>query len=81
MSNIASKKEILAFLTKVIRNEITEDVVILEKGVQGQTMANTIYKDVSVKDRSRAVEILNRGQGMLTDWVELAAPTIIDEIQ
>jgi phage terminase small subunit len=53
---IASQDEILEFLTKVVRGELTEQVPILI----GEGVQELVEKDISMKDRIKAAELLGK---------------------
>ena len=53
---IASQDEILEFLTKVVRGELTEQVPILV----GEGVQELVEKDISMKDRIKAAELLGK---------------------
>jgi phage terminase small subunit len=53
---IASQDEILEFLTKVVRGELTEQVPVLV----GEGVQELVEKDISMKDRIKAAELLGK---------------------
>ena len=53
---IASQDEILEFLTKVVRGELTEQVPVLV----GEGVQKLVEKDISMKDRIKAAELLGK---------------------
>lgn len=72
---IADQTEILQFLTRIVRNEEREDVLVnvgnFEQKIQSMK--------VSAKDRIKAAELLGKRYGSWTDKVDmtLEVPTII----
>jgi phage terminase small subunit len=83
---IASAAEVMKYLTSVLRNELTEEVVVVEGDGDGYSSANKIKKDISVKDRNKAAEMLAKRYGILTDklQVEDITPVVIggeDELE
>lgn len=60
---IASQDEILAFLTKVVRGEITEQFAI---GI-GEGAQEIARKEVTPKDRVKAAELLGKRYAL---WIE-----------
>ncbi|MEL7659597.1 MAG: terminase small subunit [Acetobacterium wieringae] len=66
----ANAQEVLEYLTAVMRNEITEEVVVVESIGDFQTKAKTIEKDCSVKDRNKAAELLGKRYRLFVDKVE-----------
>lgn len=83
---IASAAEVMKYLTSVLRNEITEEVVVVEGDGDGYSSAKKVKKDISAKDRNKAAELLGKRYGMFTDKlnVEGAIPVVIsgeDELE
>lgn len=80
-SRIADAKEVMEYLTKIVRNEAKEEVVVVsEYGPE------IIKKDVSIRDRNKAAELLGKRYRLFTDKVEVegAIPIVItgdDEIE
>ncbi|MCJ0446210.1 terminase small subunit, partial [Clostridioides difficile] len=78
---IADAKEVMEYLTKILRNQEQEEVVIVsENGPE------IIKKDVSIRDRNKAAELLGKRYRLFTDKVEVegAIPIVItgdDEIE
>lgn len=68
---IADAKEVLEFLTAVLREEVKEEVVVVESLGAGISTPSVIKKAVSVKDRNKAAELLGKRYGMFTDRVSL----------
>jgi phage terminase small subunit len=64
-SRIASADEVLAFLTSVQRGEVTEQVPL----VLGKEF-KVIDKEPSIKDRTKAAELLGKRYSLYTDRVE-----------
>ncbi|EGT3734896.1 TPA: terminase small subunit [Clostridioides difficile] len=80
-NRIADAKEVMEYLTKIVRNEAKEEVVVVsEYGPE------IIKKDVSIRDRNKAAELLGKRYRLFTDKVEVegAIPIVItgdDEIE
>lgn len=68
---IANASEVLKYLTSVMRGETTEEVVIVEGQGEGVSEAKKVVKEVSVKDRNRAAELLGKRYRLFTDKVEV----------
>lgn len=68
---IASQDEVLFYLTSVMRNQLKEEVVVVEGSGGGESQATTIEKDVNIKDRNKAAELLAKRYGLLTDKINL----------
>lgn len=68
--SIADAKEVMQYLTKVMRNEVTEEVVVVEGEGDGCSSARVIKKDMSAKDRNKAAELLGKRYRLFTDRIE-----------
>ena len=82
-SKIASQKEILEFLTAIVRGEHVDEVAMnIGKG-QGITAAEKIELKVASKERIKAAELLAKINGMLVAKSEVdfknAIPVIIKD--
>ena len=83
-NKIASAQEVMEHLTAVMRNRLKEQVVVVEGIGDGMSCARTIEKDVSMKERVKAAELLAKRYGLLTDKVSIdggAVIQIIDDIK
>ena len=67
-NRIAKAKEILEFLTATLRGEVTEEVVV---GGFGKSATEKISKNVDLKDRLKAAELLGKRYRLFTDKVEV----------
>ena len=67
-NRIAKAEEILEFLTATLRGEVTEEVVI---GGFGKSVTEKIVKNVDLKDRLKAAELLGKRYRLYTDKVEV----------
>lgn len=67
---IAKADEVLQYLTSVMRNEVKEEVVVVEGEGDGCSSARTIKKDMSAKDRNKAAELLGKRYRLFTDRIE-----------
>ena len=67
---IAKADEVLKYLTSVMRNEVKEEVVVVEGKGDGCSSARTIKKDMSAKDRNKAAELLGKRYRLFTEKVE-----------
>ena len=68
--SIADATEVMKYLTKVMRNEVTEQVVVVEGCGDGCSEARIVHKDISAKDRNKAAELLGKRYSLFTDKVE-----------
>lgn len=74
----ADAQEVLEYLTAVMRNEQTEEVVVVEGTGDGYSEARTMEKDTSIKDRVKAAELLGKRYSLFTDKMELDADMALD---
>ncbi|NJI81864.1 terminase small subunit [Clostridioides difficile] len=71
-NRIADAKEVMEYLTKIVRNEAKEEVVVVsENGVE------RVKKDVSIRDRNKAAELLGKRYRLFTDKVEVEGTGIV----
>jgi phage terminase small subunit len=69
-SRIAKAEEVLEYLTKVLRDEEVEQVVILKNIGDFLTEPEIVEKKLSAKDRIKAAELLGKRYRLFTDKVE-----------
>ncbi|NWO20164.1 terminase small subunit [Leptotrichia sp. oral taxon 223] len=67
----ASAKEVLEFLTKSMRGEIKEEVVVVEGTGDGTSEARMIEKQIGLRDRIKSAELLGKRYRLFTDRVEV----------
>lgn len=84
LEEISSKKtakarEVMEYLTSVLRGESEESVVVVEGSGGGCTEARIIKKPPDEKERLRAAELLGKRYGLFTDKVDIggAVPVVI----
>ena len=68
--SIADATEVMKYLTKVMRNEVTEQVVVVEGCGDGCSEARVVNKDISAKDRNKAAELLGKRYALFTEKIE-----------
>lgn len=68
--SIANATEVMKYLTKVMRNELKEEVVVVEGEGEGCSSARIVKKDISAKDRNKAAELLGKRYRLFVDKVE-----------
>lgn len=61
----------MKYLTAVMRNELTEEVVVVEGEGEGCSSARIVKKDISAKDRNKAAELLGKRYRLFTEKVEV----------
>ena len=66
---IAKAEEVLAFLSASLRGEVLEEVVSTETDETGGIRPVIIKKQISIKDRIKAAELLGKRYRMWTDKV------------
>ena len=67
---IAKAEEVLEYLTRVIRGEETEQVVVTENIGDFMSEARIINKEPSAKDKIKAAELLGKRYRLFVDKVE-----------
>lgn len=80
---IAKAEEVLEYLTRVIRGEETEQVVVTENIGDFMSEARVINKELSAKDKIKAAELLGKRYRLFTEKVELEGSIpvqIVDDI-
>ncbi|MEW9989200.1 MULTISPECIES: terminase small subunit [Clostridium] len=81
---IADAKEVMQYLTSVMRNEVTEEVVVVEGEGDGCSSAVVVKKDMSAKDRNKAAELLGKRYRLFTEKMEIEGAQrvqIVDDIE
>ena len=68
--SVADATEVMKYLTAVMRNELTEEVVVVEGEGDGCSSAKIVKKDISAKDRNKAAELLGKRYRLFVDKVE-----------
>ena len=82
-NRIAKAEEVLEYLTRVIRNEEKEEVVVTVNVGDFQTEIKKVKKELSAKDKLKAAELLGKRYSLFTEKVDLNGDigvTIIDDI-
>lgn len=67
---IAKAEEVLEYLTKVIRNEEEEEVVVTVNVGDFQTEVQKVKKEISARDKIKAAELLGKRYRLFTDKIE-----------
>lgn len=68
--SIANATEVMKYLTAIMRNELKEEVVVVEGEGEGCSSARIVKKDISAKDRNKAAELLGKRYRLFVDKVE-----------
>lgn len=80
---IADAKEVLEYLTSVVRGQTEAEVVVVEGCGDGISEARRMNKAPDEKERLKAAELLGKHFGMFTDQVRLTGDVgvqIVDDI-
>ena len=67
---IAKADEVLKYLTKGMRQELTEEVVVTEGIGDGCSKARVVAKKISLKDSNKCAELLGKRYRLFTEKVE-----------
>lgn len=68
---IADQKEILKYLTSVLRGESQSEIVVIEGDYEGGSSARRMKKAPDEKERLKAAELLGKRYGLYTDKVDV----------
>ena len=74
---IAKQEEVLEYLTRVMRGEINEEVVVVVGRGDGISSASNIEKQVAAKEQLKAAELLGKRYGIFTENHNLTGDGII----
>lgn len=69
----ADAKEVLEYLTSVLRGKSQSEEIVVEGTGDGCSAARTMQKSPSEKDRLKAAELLGKRYGLYTDRVDMDA--------
>lgn len=67
---VADAKEVLEYLTSVMRGEQSEEVVVVESIGDFMSEARTIDKQLNARERIKAAELLGKRYALFTDKVD-----------
>lgn len=76
-SRVADAKEVLQYLTAVMRGEKDEEVVVTEGVGEGCSEARTMKKKIGGRDQVKAAELLAKRYGLLTDNVKVSGEGVV----
>jgi phage terminase small subunit len=80
---IADITEVMEYLTRGLRQELEEEVIVTEGVGDGCSEARIVKKKISIKDSNKCVEMLAKRFGILTDKIDLENKTkvvIVDDL-
>lgn len=77
--NIADTKEVLEYLTKVLRGKSKSSVVVVEGTGDGYSEAKVMKKAPDEKERLKAAELIGKRYGLFKEGIDLtgAVPVVI----
>lgn len=81
--NTADAKEVMEYLTSVMRGESESEMIVVEGVGEGQSKARKIMKAPEERDRLRAAELLGKRFGLFRDKLDVtgtSSVTIIDDL-
>lgn len=67
---IADAKEVMEYLTRIMRGQDVEEVIVVEGEGDGCSSARKMDKALNQKDRIKAAELIGKRYSMWTDKVE-----------
>jgi len=76
-AKVADAREVLEYLTSVIRGVSTSEIVVVEGTGDGCSEARTMTKAPDEKERLKAAELLGKHLGLLANQVKLEAVPVI----
>lgn len=79
----ADAKEVMEYLTSVLRGESQSEIVVIEGTGDGCSDARRMTKAPDEKDRLKAAELLGKRYGLFSEKVELEGDigvTIVDDV-
>ena len=76
---VADAREVMEYLTKVMRGEAISEEIVVEGTGEGCSEARTMEKRPSEKDRLKAADLLGKRYGLFTDKIDIEAnvPVVI----
>lgn len=80
---VADAKEVMEYLTSVLRGESQSEIVVIEGTGEGCSDARRMSKAPDEKDRLKAAELLGKRYGLFSEKVELEGDigvTIVDDV-
>ena len=80
---IATVTEVMEYLTKGLRQELEEEVVVVEGCGEGCSDARIIKKKIGIKDSNKCAEMLAKRFGILSDKLSVTGTVpvvIVDDV-
>lgn len=80
--NIATIKDIEEFLSLSLNGEMEEEVISVVAEIEGSSKVVKTKKQISLRDRIKAAELLGKRYGLWTEKqeVDINLPTFIDDV-
>lgn len=72
-TRIAESNEVMEYLTKGMRQELTEEVVVTEGAGEGVSEAKIVKKQISLKDSNKCAELLGKRYSLFSEKVEVSS--------
>ena len=69
-NEIAEAEEVLKYLTKGMRGQLKEEVVVVVGSGDGFSEAQIVNKNISIKDSNKCAELLGKRYGLFTEKIE-----------
>lgn len=76
-NRIADAAEILEYLTKGMRQELEEEVVVMVNKGEFTSEPQTVKKKISIKDSNKCAELLGKRYGLYTEKIEADVNQVI----
>ncbi len=76
-ARVADAKEVMQYLTAVMRGEKDEETVVVEGTGDGCSEARVMTKKIGGKDQVKAAELLAKRYGLLTENVKLSGEGVV----
>lgn len=68
--SIAKSEEVLKYLTRILRDQETEEVIVVRSCGNFETEIEVVNKKISAKDKIKAAHLLGKRYKLFTDKVE-----------
>lgn len=76
-NRIADATEVLEYLTKGMRQELEEEVVVMVNKGEFTSEPQTVKKKISIKDSNKCAELLGKRYGLYTEKIEANVNQVI----
>lgn len=76
-NRIANATEVLEYLTKGMRQELEEEVVVMVNKGEFTSEPQTVKKKISIKDSNKCAELLGKRYGLYTEKIEADVNQVI----